>query len=166
MLKFLVIGLAVAQENLNDNECTGRRSCWTSADIKFEEPLPECTVDADCAAEHYCLDYMWAYNDQTSSGRGCWEEAICAGNGSYMALQSERKMQWFCSEDQLTANQGKSTLYDLEPTAEKHWNEYSVACETDADCPRPDLNQYCTNDFWEVTEDGDSFSNGRACYNW
>ena len=40
--------------------------------------------------------------------------------------------------------------------------EYSVACQTDADCPHPDLGQKCTR---VLIEDGSSYANGQACFN-
>ena len=39
-------------------------------------------------------------------------------------------------------------------------------CETDADCPRPDLGQVCTKIYWDATIDGSQFANGEACYNY
>jgi len=48
-----------------------------------------------------------------------------------------------------------------------HWEEFEVACQSDADCKTWDGNvQYCTLINWDATEDGSQFANGAACYNW
>ena len=81
---------------------------------------------------------------------------------------TERTIQYFCSEAQFSAMEGKnqSTPWNLELKPEKRWTEFEKSCEKDEDCPNPDNGQVCTKIHWEATLDGASFSNGEACYNW
>ena len=90
---------------------------------------------------------------------------MCAGSGTYIMFK-ERTIQWFCTEEQKAAQEGKPAPWNLERTEEKHWDEWTPTCETDADCPRPDLGQVCTNMLWDADVTGSSFANGNACYNW
>ena len=80
----------------------------------------------------------------------------------------ERTIQFFCDEEQFAKNldQTPPDNWNLVPLAEKKWEEYSPACETDADCPRPDLGQVCTKLYWDATIDGNNYTNGECCYNW
>ena len=84
---------------------------------------------------------MWAYNDQTASGTGCIRKEICTNNATYLALGGERQMQWFCTEEQFAENKGAESPWpdQLIVVEEKQWEEFGAACETHADCPRPDL---------------------------
>ena len=83
-------------------------------------------------------------------------------------MLKERKLQFFCSEDQFAANIGKETPPDwkLEPLPEKYWDEWESACESDADCPRPDLGQVCTQLLWFATQNMSNWTNGMQCANW
>ena len=45
-----------------------------------------------------------------------------------------------------------------------HWEEFEVACQSDAD--RRPYDGFCTLINWDATEDGSQFANGAACYNW
>ena len=167
MRYLFLAGLASAMQNLDDNKCEPHRSCWTGTVLKYPGTTPTCFEDADCSEGHYCLAHMWTYNDQTESGTGCWVTEVCAGNGTY-TMMGEIIQQYFCSEDQHAANQGKSPPDDwqLVPRPEKHWDTFEDACETDADCPRPDLGQVCTEIYWFSTEDELNWVNGMSCYNY
>ena len=78
----------------------------------------------------------------------------------------ERNMQFFCSDEQFAANEGETPPWNMTPLPEKEWEEFRVICETDADCPRPDLGQVCTEFYWDILIDGSSYANGVSCYNW
>ena len=126
-----------------------------------------CTHDGDCPEDHYCIRHMWQYNGQTESGRGCWRRNICTGTATYTMFE-ERDQQYFCSEEQFAENLDRDPPenWNLVPRDEKVWDEFEAACETDADCPRPDLGQVCTKIFWQATRDGSNFANGESCYSW
>ena len=164
-----LVGVSTALQNADENECQVQRSCWSAAEVKYQDPSdwPICTSDGDCGPDFYCINYMWAYNHQTESGKGCWRKEVCTGTGSY-TLFEERNIQWFCSEEQFEAN--KDALYPqnwkLEPLDPPYWDEFSIACKSDADCPRPDLGQVCHNLYWQATQMGENFSRGEVCYNW
>ena len=99
-IAFNLIALAAAQQNVDGNSCEEQRACWSAAVVKYpsKDSWSSCAADSDCSSGHYCLQHMWAYNDQTDSGKGCWREEVCAGNGSYNMF-GERTIQWFCSEE-------------------------------------------------------------------
>jgi hypothetical protein len=67
-----------------------------------------------------CIDHMWAYNGQTESGTGCWEDAVCSAPAFLMF--DERKIQWFCSEDQKTAAAGLDAPFGLTAVNTPHWD--------------------------------------------
>ena len=140
MKYFFLVGLAAAVQNKDENECKGHQSCWSAIEAKYQEPWPACVSDSDCAHDHYCLNFIWSYNEQEESARGCWKRRICSGNGSY-AVFEDRPMQWFCSEEQLAANQGEEPPFiGMVPLEEKPYGEeFKPTCEVDAHCPRPDL---------------------------
>ena len=83
---------------------------------------------------------------------------------------TERVIQFFCSDEQFAANEGTGVaipLKGLELRPEKEWQDFAVACETDADCKNdPALGQACTKYHWDTIDSGESFANGAACYNW
>ena len=81
-------------------------------------------------------------------------------------MLGERDIQWFCSEDQHEAQADATPPFDLEPVEKTFWEEWEQACETDADCPRPDLGQVCTMEVWHGTTDASSYSTGHGCYNY
>ena len=162
----LLAGLAAAAQNVDDNDCAEFRSCWTAVEVKHLGDWPECFADADCEDDHYCISHMWEYNHQKDAGKGCWKKEVCSGNGAYVMFE-ERKIQWFCSDEQLAANAGASPPWPLmDPAPEVHWTEWEATCASDEDCPRPDLGQVCTLELWEGVSDGSSFSNGSGCYNY
>ena len=121
-------------------------------------------MDSECDADHYCLNHMWAYNGQTESGTGCWDAAVCSGSGAFDMFDG-RTLQFFCNEDQFTASVSMDTPFLLTPMPMAPIAEFKVACHTDDDCPNPDVQQ-CTHILWDGTEDGKSYANGVACYNW
>ena len=49
---------------------------------------------------------------------------------------------------------------------EKPHDEFKQSCETDSDCPHPELGQVCLDFYWDATMDGTSYGTGVACYNW
>ena len=54
----------------------------------------------------------------------------------------ERNIQWFCTEEQFSANEGLNkpiTLKNLELLPEKKWDDFEIACKQDSDCPKSDL---------------------------
>jgi len=161
----LLFGVTVAVQNLEGNTCESIRSCWAGTEVKYQEPWPFCIGDNDCEDEHYCMNFKWTYNSQQSSGKGCWRSDLCAGSGTY-TMFNERTIQWFCTEEQHAAQEGKPAPWNLERIPEKYWDEWSPACKTTADCPNPELGQVCTNMYWDAVIDGSSFANGEACYNW
>ena len=81
-------------------------------------------------------------------------------------MLEERTIQWFCTEEQLAANQDQDAPFGLTKLEEKAFDEWETACEVDEDCPRPDLGQVCLKEYWDATINGSSWSNGKACYNW
>ena len=167
-MKYLfLVGLASAAQNLDGNTCEAHRSCWRGTDLRYPGEWPACSNDTDCDPGHYCLNHMWTYNHQTESGKGCWREEVCAGNGTY-DMFVERIQQWFCTEEQHAANAGKEApaAWGLVPRPEKYWDTYEPACATDADCPRPDLGQVCTKLYWLATQNGSNWTNGENCGNW
>lgn len=92
--------------------------------------MPKCTTDADCKNGNVCVNHMWAYNGQHESGKGCWDATMCAGNGSYLMFD-ERKIQWFCSEEQTSAadTAAKANAFNLKQADAKHWDEFKVSCK-------------------------------------
>ena len=54
----------------------------------------------------------------------------------------------------------------MEPTDEIVADEFSMVCATDADCPRPDLGQVCTEYYWDAVTDGSVFAKGYGCFNY
>ena len=85
-----LIAIAAAQEN---------ETSWASTDVKYySENMPSCLNDADCTSGYYCLNHMWTFTEQIDSGRGCWREEVCSGNGSYDIFDG-RIIQWFCSDE-------------------------------------------------------------------
>ena len=83
--------------------------------------------------------------------------------------ETERKIQWFCSETQFTDNAGTAIPYGLAETTEDtaHFAEFKVACTEDSECPAAtdDTEYKCTNIMWDAVEEGTSWANGAACYN-
>jgi len=59
-----------------------------------------------------------------------------------------------------------SAPFGLTAAAEKHFDTFEVACMADSDCPVPGKGQQCTFILWDGTQDGSSYANGAACYNW
>ena len=107
---------------------------------------------------------MWAYNGQTESGQGCWNEAVCAGNGAYDMFDG-RKLQYFCNDEQTNAAAQMSAPFELQAASAKHFDKFEPGCMVDEDCP--DQNRHlCTAILWDGTQDGSSYANGSACYNW
>jgi len=158
----LVAALANAQQNTDTTSDTPRPD-WQPTEPKYGGDWKSCTADSDCEADHFCLDHMWAYNGQTESGTGCWTSAVCSGNASFDMFDG-RKLQFFCSEEQTTAAAAMSAPWGLTPI-EKAFSTFEVACESDADCPIAG-SQQCTFILWDATDNGSSYANGVACYNW
>lgn len=112
---------------------------------------------------------MWTYNGSTETGRGCWRGDVCTGSGAYMMF-IERTQQWFCSEEQFAEQKAKGATtpegWNLVALPEPVWDKFEQACETDADCPVPEMGQVCGLWYWDATEDRKNWSNGHTCYNW
>jgi len=134
--------LEILEEEEFDNECKPHRSCFKPSEVKYNDigDWPQCRSDGDCLEGFYCLNHMWSWQEELETGQGCWKRNVCTGNGAYVMFE-ERKQQYFCSEEQFAENLDTEPPQDwnLVPSPEKFWDEYKPACETDADCPRPDL---------------------------
>ena len=102
---------------------------------------------------------MWAYGEQTESGRGCWEEAVCGSESFWMF--DGRMIQFFCDSYSRAAANGLAAPYGLTIAEEPHFEEFVPGCIYDTDCP---AGATCTSFFWEGTQDGASYANGEACY--
>ena len=74
-------------------------------------------------------------------------------------------IQFWCSGDQTAKKRTDPSDWGFKPLFRKRWYSHYQTCETDADCPRPDLGQACMTFHWEGTTDGDNFSNGYSCFN-
>jgi hypothetical protein len=129
---------------------------WTTMD--------SCKDDTTiCPDTHVCADHMWAYNGQHEAATGCWEAAVCSGNGAFWMFD-ERAIQWFCDEDQTAAADGLDAPYGLTAADEVHFDAFAESCTSDADCEGE--TQQCTKILWAGTDDMLSFGSGSACYNW
>jgi hypothetical protein len=103
---------------------------------------------------------MWAYNGQSESATGCWEAAVCSGNGAYWMFDG-RAIQWFCDSFSASAANGLDIPYGLERADEPHFESFAPGCVYDEDCPDTTI---CTFFLWDGTQDGKSYGNGSACY--
>lgn len=66
MFKYsILIFVATAVQNLDDNRCEEHRSCWAATENKFTnaQMFPLCQSDLDCQEDHLCLKHMWSYNN-------------------------------------------------------------------------------------------------------
>ena len=77
-----------------------------------------------------------------------------------------RKLQFFCSQAQLNAAASLEAPFGLTGAPSPHFEEFEVACAKDSDCPMIDKGQLCTLILWDGSQDGTSYANGSACYNW
>ena len=80
---------------------------------------------------------MWQYNDQIESGTGCWDEAVCSGNGAYDMFDG-RKIQFFCDKRQKKIARKMSAPFGLSPASNEHFDKFEVVCTKDEDCPHPE----------------------------
>jgi len=104
------------------------RAVYETAEVNFYQLPSEktgCSTNADCEADYFCLDYMWEYNSQFDSGKGCWHKSVCGGNGnaSYMMFD-ERKLQMFGCSGTVT----DALIYPIDIVAAKHWDTYEPGC--------------------------------------
>ena len=85
-MKFTLLalfGVAVAQM-VSDQESDVPRSVWKPTEtLLYGDNWKICETTAECDAGHECVNHMWSYNGQIESARGCWDEAVCIGNGSF-----------------------------------------------------------------------------------
>lgn len=141
------------------------RPDWQPTEPKYAETdWKMCTEDEHCATDTICLQHMWAYNGQVESGTGCWADAVCKGSGAWDMFDG-RKLQFFCSEWETYLAGFMDDPFGLTQARSKHFDTFEIACKEHTDCPNPDRQQ-CTYILWEATQDGTSFANGSACYNW
>lgn len=77
---------------------------------------------------------MWAYNGQTDSGKGCWDQRLCAKGAAYDMFDG-RKIQWFCSAAQVTAgtteytaSSGLGADLPIKLAAAPHFTVYKESC--------------------------------------
>ena len=170
-----------AQTNTATTTSTERPK-WTDVPNVYKtDPPRSCKVDADCKAPKagvtaVCIKHMWAYNGQTDSGLGCWDQRLCNGTGAYDMFDG-RKIQWFCTAAQKTAGEaefkkssGLGADLPIKTAAAAHFTTFKESCTKDADCTG--AKQYCTRLYWEGTKDSAAgakdayFAYGSACYNW
>jgi len=166
LLTFSLVGFASAQQNTDDaTEDVAPRPDWQPADAKYNSTSEwkSCASDSDCETDYYCLNHIWAYNGQIESGQGCWMSSVCSGQSSFDMFDG-RKLQFFCTDEQVTAATNMTAPWGLTP-GEKAFSEFKTVCATDADCPNPETQQ-CLEVLWDATEDGFNYANMMTCYNW
>ena len=96
--------------SVNDLQYPQNRTFW-----------PSCGSNNDCDEGHVCADHNWAYNGQVESGRGCWEFAVCSGNGAFNMFDG-RKIQWWCDSYSTHAADGLDAPYGLERSETIHFD--------------------------------------------
>ena len=105
-----LLGLSSAQQGDKADKSQPAYEASTKPLYTAEEyKKKECTKDTDCAALTNgvikigaCLQHMWKYNEQHEAAKGCWDISLCNnanGNSSY-TMFDDRKIQWFCTDDQ------------------------------------------------------------------
>lgn len=95
---------------------------------------PTCNTNTDCGEGYVCADHMWAYNTQTESARGCWEFAVCSGNGAFNMFDG-RQIQWFCDTYSDAAADGMDPPYGLTRSETAHFPGFTPGCVDNLGCP-------------------------------
>ena len=103
-MKFAIalISFAAAQVNTDGPSDVARPDWQKQDELTYGQGNWKTCEAGNCTAGTICVKHNWEYNGQTEAGEGCWNEAVCSGNGAYDMFDG-RKLQFFCSDEQTSA---------------------------------------------------------------